>query len=1006
MNEQLLRSIIRLYALLAGSDGLLPEEKNRIEQFLANHLSGRSVARFLEILDKWSENSQVEKENPAWLEQQLTRICQSVNKELLLAQKFYLFLELIELSAVDGVISSDERLILTTIPRLLHLSEKDVEILTRFATGTREEDFEGKCTLLISNKKNAAIKEVDYLEIKDVKGLIVVLKLPSVESYFVRVLGSGESYLNGQLMFGGMSRIWAPGTTFRQENSDPIYFNFIQERFSTPVDKPRISFEAKNLEYTFRDGKTGLQNVFVSEKGGRMVAIMGASGCGKSTLFNVLNGNEKPDKGTVLINGIDVHKEPVRLEGVIGYIPQDDLLNERLTVFQNIYFAARFSFGNWSEEQIVEISERTLHSLGLSETKDKEVGSPSKKTISGGQRKRLNIGLELIRQPSVLFVDEPTSGLSSGDSLRTMELLKNLTLSGKLVFVIIHQPSPEIFRMFDRLLVMDHGGNTIYYGNPLEAVPYFRKEAGLPLVQNPSEVANSAEIFDIVETKLVSEMGTLIEERKFSSADWASRFKKNFPHSKIERVSEEVPHHIDKPGFFKQIQLYFQRDVLAKIRDQQYLIINLLEAPALALLLAVVVRYAPTEDFLDKPYHFSANENIPAYFFMAVIIALFMGLSVSAEEIIRDRLLLKREKFLHLNRDSYLIAKILLLFCLSAIHTLAFVGISDFVLEVNDIGTEFWLVLFSTSCCANLMGLVLSDTFKNAVVVYILIPLLLIPQLVLGGVVIQFDRLNPLFGNPSKVPLIGELMVSRWAYEALMVAQFKNNPFQQVTFEAEARKEEYHYKRTYYLKELNELLRELHHLKSGDSLHSDNIRIKKQLLFQELSQEGANFKLPSETWEFVKGPHPYSEEKYQMVVERLKKFSHYYNAKYREEENILNQKLRSFEDPQSKSNRLADVKIASENEKVKEIVANDMMLQKKFEISKEGIFRKVKPIYNYPQPCQAFDFRTHFYAPVKQFCGYIFPTERFNMGMIWFFTLVTALILRFRLLRRLFMFTW
>jgi ABC-type multidrug transport system ATPase subunit len=1005
MNEQLLRSILRLYALLAGSDGILDEEKQRIEEFLRHHLSGRSVARFLEILEQWSENVQKEKNNPGWLDKQLEKICQSVNKELLLAQKFYLYLELTELSAVDGQISSDERYILSAIPKLLNLPEADVQALSLFATGNHEVDFDANHVLLISNQKNPELSKSDYLEIPEMEGLVVVLKLPSVDCYFVRLIGQAESYLNGQIMVPGMSRIWAPGTTFRQEKCDPIYFNFIQERFSAPVDKPRISFEAKGLEYKFDDGRIGLRNIHVSEKGGRMVAIMGASGCGKSTLFNVLNGNEKPDKGSVLINGVNVHKEPDKLEGVIGYIPQDDLLNERLTVFQNMYFAARFSFGNWAEKDIVEISEKTLHSLGLSETRDKEVGSPSKKTISGGQRKRLNIGLELIRQPSVLFVDEPTSGLSSSDSLRTMELLKNLALNGKLVFVIIHQPSPEIFKMFDRLMVMDNGGHTIYYGNPLEAVPYFRREANLPPVQDPAEVANSAEIFDIVETKLVSEMGTLVEERKFSPADWAARYQQHFPANPVKREKEEVPHHINTPGFLQQIGLYFRRDILAKIRDHQYMFINLLEAPVLALLLAIVVRYAPTEDFIDKPYHFSSNENIPAYFFMSVIVALFMGLSVSAEEIIRDRLLLKREKFLHLNRDSYLIAKILLLFCLSAIHTLAFVMISDFVLEVDDIGPEFWMVLFSTSCCANMLGLALSDTFKNAVVVYILIPLLLIPQLVLGGVVIQYDRVNPVFGNPGKVPLIGEMMVSRWAYEALMVAQFKNNSYQKVTFESEARKEEYHYKRTYYLKELSEILQELHNLRKDDSLQSENIRIKKDLLFKELSEEGANFNLPSSTWEFVKGEHPFPENKYQMVQDQLKKFGHFYSAKYRIEERILNQQLKIFEDPITKKNMLANVKIKSENEQVREIVANDMMMQKKFEVSKSGIYRKVKPIYHFPKPSSSLDFRTHFYAPVKLCGGLTIPTEIFNLFIIWMFTLLTAVVLRFSLLKKLFRLT-
>lgn len=141
---------------------------------------------------------------------------------------------------------------------------------------------------------------------------------------------------------------------------------------------------------------------------------MGASGSGKSTLLSVLNGSEKPSSGRVLINGIDVHEEPKKIRGVVGFIPQDDLLMEDLTVFENLYYAARLCFGNYSKDELAEMVEKVLLSLGLSETRNLKVGSPLSKTISGGQRKRLNIGLELLREPTILFVDEPTSDFLPG----------------------------------------------------------------------------------------------------------------------------------------------------------------------------------------------------------------------------------------------------------------------------------------------------------------------------------------------------------------------------------------------------------------------------------------------------------------------------------------------------------------------------------------------------------------------------------------------------------------
>ena len=147
---------------------------------------------------------------------------------------------------------------------------------------------------------------------------------------------------------------------------------------------------------------------------------------GKSTLLNVLNGNLKPQQGEILINGYRLYheKEREQLNGIIGFIPQDDLLLEDLTVRENLYYNAKLCLDNYNEAQINQVVDQVLTDLDLYEIKDFKVGKPLSKVISGGQRKRVNIGLELIREPFVLFVDEPTSGLSSVDSEMVMNLLR------------------------------------------------------------------------------------------------------------------------------------------------------------------------------------------------------------------------------------------------------------------------------------------------------------------------------------------------------------------------------------------------------------------------------------------------------------------------------------------------------------------------------------------------------------------------------------------------------
>jgi len=210
--------------------------------------------------------------------------------------------------------------------------------------------------------------------------------------------------------------------------------------------KRYVTFEAAKISYKFPTGQIGIHELSFIERSGKLIGIMGASGSGKTTLLNLLNGNYIPTTGQVLINGLNLHQDKEKLHGIIGYVPQEDFLVEELTVFENLYFNAKLSFGDYNDLRITKEVIKLLKDLGLYEIKDNVVGSPLNRKISGGQRKRLNIALELIRKPPVLFLDEPTSGLSSSDSENIMDLLKELTLQGKLVFVVIHQPSSDIYK--------------------------------------------------------------------------------------------------------------------------------------------------------------------------------------------------------------------------------------------------------------------------------------------------------------------------------------------------------------------------------------------------------------------------------------------------------------------------------------------------------------------------------------------------------------------------------
>jgi energy-coupling factor transporter ATP-binding protein EcfA2 len=633
-----------------------------------------------------------------------------------------------------------------------------------------------------------------------------------------------------------------------------------------------------------------------------------------------------------------------------------------------------------------------------------KVGSPLQKTISGGQRKRLNIGLELLREPAVLFVDEPTSGLSSRDSENIIDLLKELSLKGKLVFAVIHQPSSDIFKMFDKLVILDTGGYQIYFGNPVDAVTYFKRNIHL-INSDEGEChacgnVNPEQIFNIIETKVINEFGDTTNERKFSPEQWNEIFSKQIKIRSVLRANE-IPHstlHI--PSWFKQTRLFSMRDVLSKISNKQYLLINLFEAPMLAFILAFIVRYYNVNDPFKAGYVFSKNLNLPAHLFMSIIVALFMGLTVSAEEIIRDRKILKREKFLHLNRSSYIISKISILFIISALQTALFVAVANYILQIQGVFLIHWGILFTVSCFANLLGLNISSAFNSAVTIYILIPILLIPQLILSGVVVKFDKLNPLIGNTSTVPFVGDLMASRWAFEAAMVAQFKDNEFEKEFYVYDKTMAAADYKKIYMIPELESQLDfvNLNRSNKEPGIRKE-VREKLDLLRTTLEHEekvtksgfSRNQDLTLERYDSTIN---------QPLIEYLETLKKFYINRYNKADQEKEKKIEQMTNTPEKEKNFTSNKNAYQNEAITELVRNTMEQNRIIETDGKFV-QKIYPIYKDPDPDHMVDFNAQFYMPAKHFLNRNIDTFFFNLGVIWLMTFVLALSLYWEVLRKI-----
>ncbi len=1014
MSEEILKALMQLFAIIAKQDeGVETTQVEYVKNFLQQQLREEEVNEYFNLFEMHAglvagegveeEAADEEEKNKKKLTSvrdsvRILGLCRKINKTLTQKQKVVALVRLFEIVNADRKFTDQRMAIINTVAEVFKVTKEEFESIESFVIKNEPGELDDMNIMIISDKPDSFV-HAKKIRSKDLDANIIILRIKSVDLYFLKYTGNQDLYLNGLTVRNNRIYLFANGSTVKLPKGAPIYYSDVAAHFLADLAASQISYVARNIEFRFPNGNIGIRNVSFSENHGRLIGIMGASGAGKTTLLNVLAGIDNPSKGEVIINGINLHTEKEKLEGVIGLIPQDDLLIEELTVFENLYYNAKLCFRDKAEEEIVEMVYKTLQNLGLFDRKDLKVGSPLKKTISGGQRKRLNIALELIREPSILFVDEPTSGLSSRDSENVMDLLRELTLKGKLIFVVIHQPSSEIYKMFDKMIILDTGGYMIYYGNPVEAVMYFKKldsQINSDVGECPTcGNVNPELVFNVIEAKVVDEFGNYTDARKTSPQKWEEYYSESFNQQPVETVKESPPKNLKIPGWIKQLRIYTIRDFLSKISNTQYVALSLLEAPVLGLILSYIIRYI--EDPKSNHYVFRVNENIHIFIFMSLIVALFLGLTVSAEEIFKDRKILKREAFLNLSRSSYLISKIFILFVISAIQAFLFVLIANSILGIRGMYFPYWLALFSTAAFANILGLNVSASFNSAVTIYIIIPLLMIPMMILSGAMFSFDKLNRTVGRLDKVPLIAEFMVTKWTYEALMVHQFKDNEYSKKFYNREKEISQSDFKMVYWLPEMFDRLEKINkeYKEAGkiDKTSDDLLLVK-----NEIGKETGNVPdIPFNESDNL-NPGKFNKATYRSVYEYLKKLQKYYNMKFLtavdKKDRLINLLLedrpevyKAFYDNYYNLS-VADI--------VKKVYESNKMLEYRHEL-----VQHYDPIFEDPVVKNKFDFRAHFFSPEKQFMGRYFDTFWFNIAVVWVLTLLLYITLYYEVFRKL-----
>jgi len=609
----------------------------------------------------------------------------------------------------------------------------------------------------------------------------------------------------------------ADGDTIRIDTGQLLRCNF-SERLIEEERNIIRSLEVRDLMCRFRNRQVALEGISFSIHRGEMVCVMGASGCGKSTLMRALAGQFPPNQGDVLFNGRSLYGSYDSLRRYVTYIPQHDAFDEHLTIEENINFAAGLRAPHLSGRERLRRVDGKLAELGLNERRGSVVGAAHKKTLSGGERKRLNIGLDMISSADVYLFDEPTSGLSSKDSEHVIEIIRGMS-HNKVVLVTIHQPTSKIFQMFHKAILLDRGGKLVFFGTPQEMLKYFAEaehQQNFGTELGGCEACGTTRpefIFDVLETPLRDLSGDLIFEennrgqlvpaRRYSPDYWRDKFE---AHRLMQDFRQVTPPRESTPALpisarrkeplrwreeCRQFSILFKRAFISKLRNRANLLITLLAAPMLALLIGFVLRHSESDH-----YDFASAFHIPVYLFLSLVVAMFLGLTNSVDDITRDRPVLLRERNLNVRLSYYVTAKALTLAIFAVIQCILFTIVGDALLAVRGMFAIIFTAMFLTTMSGVAIGLVVSALVNEAKTAVLVIPVVLIPQLILAGAFVKYEDMNRNLDfvytikqwareNPGtsmeprsnlQVPLICQFMPMRWSYEGIIYAQAKLNP--------------------------------------------------------------------------------------------------------------------------------------------------------------------------------------------------------------------------------------
>jgi ABC-type multidrug transport system ATPase subunit len=606
----------------------------------------------------------------------------------------------------------------------------------------------------------------------------LVLDAPSVSGFHAEIERVGQRYrirdlrslngtfVNDQQVF---DEVWAkPQDTIR---IGPYRFVLGEEQMAQFDESGGLEVEAFGLKKWVRKDLNLLQDISVVLKPREFVVVVGQSGGGKTTLVDAIAGYRPATDGQVFINGIDLYRNFDAVRSNIGYVPQRDIIHMELTVYQALDYSAKLRMppDTSPDERHNRIME-VLKDLDLEHRKDIQISR-----LSGGQQKRVSIGVELLTKPGLFFLDEPTSGLDPGTETALMQLMRRLADQGRTIVLITH--ATKNVMLADKVIFLARGGYLAWFGPPDEALDYFHEYG------SERERRSGSMDFDQI-------YAILEEPSKGNPQDWGKRYKSNAAFQKyviqpLQQKGFNLPPQMlaeagaqpagaarpvaprrqarkqaSAPGLLTAVRQFIilsSRNLKILSRDRSSLFLMLAAAPLVGMLDFVLAFGMKT-----NPYAYQDGDFFPVALslFIFTIYGILVGGLSQMREIVKEDAVYKRERLVNLQILPYVLSKMWVAGLLALYHAAAYVILHYLAFTMPGGWVEFGLIYISMALATfagMMMGLFASALAPNQNSVPLIVILLMIPQIVISGALIPL---------PNAVTAIAS---SRWGFEAFMI---------------------------------------------------------------------------------------------------------------------------------------------------------------------------------------------------------------------------------------------